>query len=125
MIRTFLEYQIQRALDTGRTMPRWLRGVLRCDAGLRQYAEDALRLDGLLRAGARRERRGLGSPLAAEPVQLRGRRKRPGDDWPGSRRRRWRPRWRWSLGKAQRSGPGSRPSSRCCMPSRPGLCRDN
>lgn len=59
MIRTFLEYQLQRALDNSPTLPRWLRVMLRYDPHLRQFADDTRQLDGLLRAGAITERESL------------------------------------------------------------------
>ncbi len=59
MIRTFLEYQLQRALDYSPTLPLWLRVMLRYDPHLRQFANDSRQLDHLLRAGAIAERESL------------------------------------------------------------------
>lgn len=53
MIRTFLEYQIQRALDESPELPVWLRVVLRFSPHLRQFADDSRQLDSLLHTGAR------------------------------------------------------------------------
>ncbi len=53
MIRTFLEFQIQRALDESSTLPAWLRVLLRYDPRLRHFADQSQQLDERLRAGAR------------------------------------------------------------------------
>ncbi|TWU30362.1 hypothetical protein [Bythopirellula polymerisocia] len=68
MIRTFLEYQLQRAYDNSPSLPGWLKLALRLDQRLRQFADDTRQIDHQLRAGALAEREAL-FPEADQSLQ--------------------------------------------------------
>jgi hypothetical protein len=67
MIRTMLEFLIQRSFDRGNGVPRWLRWFQQRDPQLRRYERDSQKLDSLLRSSARTVRRELAADLS-EPM---------------------------------------------------------
>lgn len=77
MIRTWLEFLMQRSFDKGTPLPAWLRWLERRDANLRNYAAQAQELDDLLRVSASTRRKELASRPASAAVSLTARREAP------------------------------------------------
>lgn len=73
MIRTWLEYLLQVALDRTGRIPWWLEWLVRRDAGLAQYVRDSRQLDQRLRATAQQVRRSLvdSSETMSAPMPVR------------------------------------------------------
>jgi hypothetical protein len=70
MIRTWLEYLLQVALDRSGHIPWWLEWLVRRDAELAQYVRDSRQLDQRLRATAQEVCRALVDPAEALPGAL-------------------------------------------------------
>jgi hypothetical protein len=68
MIRTFLEFLIERFLDQGRQPPGWLRWLARHDRRLHEHSRQALTLDRALRSGAVSRRHQLASDTLVVPL---------------------------------------------------------
>lgn len=65
MIRTFLEFWLERSLDQGRQPPAWLRWIAAHDRRLHDHGQRVLALDRTLRSGAVSRRQELAGNLQA------------------------------------------------------------
>lgn len=68
MIRTILQFLIERSLDHGRQPPGWLRQLARRDRHLHDRSQQALALDRALRSGAVSRRHQLAEKSQSIPV---------------------------------------------------------
>jgi hypothetical protein len=68
MIRTLLEFLIERSLDEGRQPPGWLRWLARHDCRLHDHSQHALALDRALRSGAVSRRHELAGDTQVVPM---------------------------------------------------------
>jgi hypothetical protein len=75
MIRTLLEFLIERSLDQGQQSPGWLRRLARHDRRLHDHSQHALALDRALRSGAVSRRHELAGDTQVVPVVEPGYRK--------------------------------------------------
>lgn len=68
MLRTFLEFCIERTLDQGSPPPGWLRWLARHDRRLHDHSQQALQLDRALRSAAVTRRHELATATTVVPL---------------------------------------------------------